>query len=129
MTSKLYIIDGESYERSVSVKDGIVTRKHVTEHKSGKVYLTWHFDFADVTAAQVMELASRAVLIGERPKFKKVPDGDIDSWGNKIFHVADFLSRERSKATPLEKARNLAAGLSPEDAEALLEQLRSTVER
>ena len=49
MNHPQYIIRDTPYERTTTVNGKIVTRKHVTQHKTGKCYLTWRFDFTDVT--------------------------------------------------------------------------------
>jgi len=119
-----YTKEGESYERTVSVSGDIVTRKHVTKHKTGEVYLTWHFDFSGCTKDQILELASRAVVIGERPRFKVCPQAHIPEWDNKTFDVAAFCARERSKKSPLEKIQDALGMLSEEEKKALLERLQ-----
>jgi len=84
---------GEKVPRSVTVEGTKVIRKHVTEHgRLGDVLLTWSFDFERVSHEDIMELASRAVLIGARPKFKKSSVVEAATWDNRVFSVADYLS-------------------------------------
>lgn len=125
--SDLYTQPEGEYPRTVSVDtDGMmVSRKHVTRHKTGDVYLTWSFDFTDCSQSQILELASRAVLIGTRPEFKKVPAAIIDEWDGRTFNVADFMSRERTAKSSPDKVKTMFAGLSDDEKADLLKDLKN----
>ncbi len=119
----VYVIDGESYERTVTIDHDVVTRHHVTAHKSGKCPMIWNFDFTDVPHDAILELASRAVLIGERPTFKNCAVRNIPEWNGKTFRVADFIARERGKTSKADKITSLFAGLNDDEKADLLAQL------
>ena len=123
MNIQQYIIKDTPYERTTTVDGEIVTRKHVTEHKTGKCYLTWRFDFTDVTHDQLLELASRAVLIGERPRFKSCVADHIPEWDDKTFDVSTFVSRERVKKSPLATVMDNVGKLTDDERLALIAQL------
>lgn len=115
-----YVVEGETYPRTVSVdKDAsTVTRAHVTRHKSGDMHLTWTFDFSDVSESDLLELASRSVLIAYRNQFRNVDTSSIKAeWVNKTVDVQEFLSRERTRVaqTPAEKLASAVKKLTPEE--------------
>jgi predicted Ser/Thr protein kinase len=117
------VLKGEEVKKYVRIDGDIVTRHHVTEHKIlDHVELTWVFDFKGVPHSQIIELASRAVLIGSRPRFKKTSVKDAESWDDKTFNVLDFLARERAKLTPRERAARALAACTPETRRELAEE-------
>lgn len=117
-------IKGETYNRSrtVDVDTLNVNVKHVTAHKSGDYYLTWNFDFTDVTQEQLLDLATRSLVIDARPQFKNCPENEIDSWDDKTFKVADMLVKQRRGKSDAQKAADLFAKLSPEEQAAIMAQ-------
>lgn len=119
-----YVLDGETYPRTDTLEGDVMTCKHVTEHKTGKMYLTWKLDYTDVTREQLIDLATRSVKIALRPQFKKVPTEQVSSWVARTFSVLEYLEREKSTASPMEKAERNIALLSDAEKAALLKKLK-----
>ena len=118
------VMQGETVKKYVRVHDKVVERQHVTEHgKLGNVLLKWSFDFDGVSDDAILELASRAVLIGSRPKFKKTSPQEAEEYAEKRISVALFLERERAKLSPQEKAARSLAELPTDQAIKMLEEL------
>lgn len=113
MAKMTKVIDGNTYSRSVTIEGNVVTRNHVTEHKNGKYAGAWHFDFTDCTPDEIMELASRSVLIGSRPKFKA--SSAPEEWGDKVFKVRDYIDGARTQKSDAEKLADLAGKMSKEE--------------
>ena len=94
-----------------------------TKHKAdGQAFeMGWTLDFENVTDEQLLELATRSVVIGIQRKFRDAK-GKPDDWNGKTFDVAELLneSRKREKLDPMEAARRLLAGMSEADREAVL---------
>lgn len=117
----------DTVKKWTKVEGDVVTRHHVTVHGEGSdrvnVELTWKFDFTGVPREAILELASRAVLIGTRPRFRSTPRSAIEEWDNKTISVAEYLERERGPVDPAARIRAAAAKLSPEQLAELLKEL------
>lgn len=116
-------VKGETYNRTRTVNPdtNVVVNKQVTKHdKEGNLYLTWSFDFTDITREQLMDIATRALVIDARPAFKKCDIADIDSWDNKMFIVKDMITKTRSKKSDADKIKDLLKGKTPEEIAAIL---------
>ena len=104
----------------VNLDENTVVKTHVTQHGDGdkvaKTYhkMQWTFDFKDVTHEELLEVASRELVIGARPKFKKCPINEVKSWEQKTFSVRKILDAERTSLSPEEKAVRALQGLTPE---------------
>lgn len=120
-----YVLDGETVNRktTVSLEGNTVTKHHVTEHKTGKVECDWTFDFSNVTQEELLELASRDLVIKMRPKFKAIKSSDIPEWKEKTFNVREFLDGAgRSTLSDSEKFARLAGKLSKDEVAQLLKE-------
>jgi len=124
---------GETVARTTTVdaKAKTVTKIHVTQHGEGasKTHhrLTWVFDFSGCTSEQLLEVASRTVVIGARPTFKKCPRVNVPTWNNKTFDVAAMLQSERGLRDPVDTARNEMNRLTPEQLTALIAEYADTL--
>lgn len=122
----------EEFARSVTVDADAKTvrRVHVTKHGDGSnaahYGLTWTFDFSGVSQEQLMELASRSVLISYRPTFQKVPANEVDQWADLRISVADFLTRGRAPVDPKARIRSDLSKLSAEERAAILAELSAS---
>lgn len=123
-------LKGEVISRNtiVDVDENTVLKQHVTFNKptqSGYI-LDWVFNFSDVSIKELMELASRDLVIKHRPAFKLCPKADLEPWDTKTFSVRDFLDREGGvKLSPVERATRAVAKLSNDERLALIESLES----
>lgn len=121
---------GEEVKRwtTVDTEKSVVTKHHVTQHGEGdsKTFhqLTWKFDFSNVTQEQLLELASRDLVIKKRTGFRGIPVKEIPQWDGITFDVAEFMKKERSKLSPMERAKKAVGNLSEEDRQALLKELQ-----
>lgn len=121
-----YVLTGETINRTtkVDVENNTVTKHHVTEHKTGKIECNWTFDFINVTPAELLELASRDIVIKHRPKFKVLKLSDVPGWINTTFSVREFLdSSKRSTLTDSEKAVQLMGKMTPEQVDEVLKSI------
>ena len=124
-TQLKYVLDGETVNRSttVSTESNTVRKHHVTEHKTGKIECDWTFDFSGVTHAELLELASRDIVIKHRPKFKALKSSEVPGWINKTFSVREFLDNSgRSSLTDAEKASKLLAKMDSEEVAKILKE-------
>ena len=111
---------GESESRAVSVNGEVVKLHHVTKTTKGNMVCEWSFDFKDVSREELIKLASRSLVIDQRPpaKVSKKPE----EWASKEWRVRDLIdNKKRKSANPVEKAAK-ALGLSPEQIEELLKK-------
>ena len=117
-------------ETSVDTETGIATCHHVTLNKPTETHyqLCWFFDFADVTEAELIELATKHLVIQHRPGFKSDKNPDNDEWNNKTYKVRDYLDKERRKKSALEKAKVATEKLSDEEKAFLMQQLQDSLE-
>ena len=78
----------------------------------------WTFDFADVDEEELLELASRGVVIDTQREWRSLPDNQrlSDAWAKRTISVRDVLDRERTRGTvdPLQAATRLVGKMSPE---------------
>lgn len=119
------LLHNEEFKRAVSIdeKKGIVTRKHVTESKShGEVDCEWTFDFSKVTERELLEMASRSVLISYRPGFKKMNREDLEKNATQTIDVRTWIdSQGRSTKSAIEKVEAILPKLTKDE----LEQVQS----
>lgn len=115
----------------VNVETKVVKRIHETQtEKAGIVECEWDFDFTGVSESDLMELASRSVLISRRGTFKKLEKAKIHEEMNEqgrhimVVDVAKYISENGRK--PVDKvavAKKAIGGMSNEEKQALLAQL------
>lgn len=100
--------------RVASAADMTVTAQLVTrKDKNAKgITCNWTLFFDGVTTEELLELASRAVIIGEQDTMRK--HSKPEEMARQEILVRDFLDRERTKAGPptAERALNLMDKLS-----------------
>ena len=104
------------------VVEVVRTTKHNAEAKGHE--LTWSLNFENVTHEQLLELATRSVVIGIQRTFR-TEKGKPEDWNNRDFDVAEELSRskQRAKVDPKEAARRLLAGMTEEERDEFLTQI------
>ncbi len=117
---------GDTISRYTKVDGNVVHKHHVTRNNPTKsaYEMDWYFDFENVNHDELLELASRDLVIKHRPQFKSAPADTLEGWGNKTFSVREFLDRERRNTlSPEEKVRNAVAKMSPEQKAKLIAEL------
>lgn len=100
--------------------------KHVTMNKPSNTHyaMKWSFDFSNVSREDLMKLATRALVIDQRPKFKDEKDSKkLETWDNRTFSVAKILAKERARVSAEEKATRAVTALPESEQIALLKQL------
>lgn len=112
---------------SVDTENSTVRRVHETETKAaGIVACDWTFDFSNVSERDLLELASRSILISYRPRFKGLPRDEVIKNQEQTIDVKEFLdsggTRTKSK---VEKATSLIANMTEEEKEQLSMFLKS----
>lgn len=114
MTDKT-TFDGDSVE---------VTRvtKH-TAHGEGHE-LTWVLNYENCTREQLLELASRSMVINLQRQFRS-EKGTDDKWNNRTFDVAEVLaeSKKRMPVDPRVAALKLLGTMNEDEREAFLAEL------
>jgi len=120
------VMKDEKVSRTISVADDVATIHHVTDHKQhGQLAITWRFDFHDVSRDELIKIATRALVIDARPKFKSYK-GDLDTiakeWDNKTFNVKELLTTGKRKLSPGERLQRFLDALPPEEREKALEK-------
>ena len=125
---------GETARRETIVDEANdqTTIHHVTQHgkadNAANYQLTWFFDFGDVSRAELLDIATKYLVIQMRPKFKADKDPENDEWNNKTYKVRDYLDKERRKKSALEKANVAVQKLSKEEKDFLMQQLQDSLE-
>src|SRR5688572_7055635 len=119
------IKDGE--KRTVGMKlDGDVVRvDHVTLNKPSKrkFQLTWTFDFNGVSTDDLKRLATRGLVIDQRPKFKaEKEDKKLAQWDNRTFSVKELLAKERKRLTMEQRVEKAVTELPVEQQIELLKK-------
>lgn len=126
-----YIGKDETATRTINApQDGdapVVRVSHTVKpdrEATNRAQLVWEFDFSDVTRGELLELATRDVLIRKQAEWRKANNRDnADVWDNVTFRVRDILDETKKTADPTTKARNALAKLSPEERERLLKDM------
>lgn len=115
---------GETARRETTVDGDTVVCHHVTLNKptDSHYQLCWKFDFKDVTNEQLLELATKHLVIQMRPQFKNDKEPG-DKWDGKNFSVSAYLAKEGRRKSQLEKAAVATAKLSDDEKEFLMQQL------
>lgn len=120
------VLQGEKRSVGMKVDGNKVAVKHVTLNKPTDSHyeLNWTFDFEKVSREDLIRLATRGLVIDQRPKFKAEKDAKkLEAWDNKTFSVADLLAKERVRLSPVEKASKAVASLGADEQIALLQAL------
>lgn len=84
-------------------------------------------DFTDVTAEEMMALASRTIVIDAQRQFRVLAAENLneatkpDAWAK--ISVREFLDRDRKDVDPKTRALNAMKKLSPEERAAILKLL------
>src|SRR5688572_26464295 len=106
--------DGEKRQIGMKLAGDMVTVDHVTLNKPSKrkFQLTWAFDFSGVSVDDLKRLATRGLVIDQRPKFKgEKDDKKLASWDNKTFSVKGLLAKERKRLTMEQKVEKAIGDL------------------
>lgn len=121
----------EKAEVGTVINNDIATVKHATVHPKlapattkRRIQFTWHFDFTDVTRAELMEIASRSLVITMRAPFKTLDEPRPEDWNDKTFNVREWLDTERRQpADKVANAKKAFDKLSDEQKQAILAEL------
>lgn len=113
----------QKVERSRVVNGNLVTAQLVTKKDKTAQGITcnWVLDFSDVAQDAILELASRAVIIGEQDVMRKLDKPETMAKQN--ISVKEFLARERGKPGPL-TADKAMVKLDDEQKRAMFELLK-----
>lgn len=118
----------ENANRAISIDGKNVKCVHTV--KTGRdepvrYELTWTFDFGEVNADELLELAVRNVLIRTQQDWRAAKDRmKEEKWDNKTFSVRGILDETRKSADPFARAKAAAGKLSKEEREALIKELQ-----
>lgn len=123
------IAQGEQAARSTDVDEGsnVVSVTRTTKHPQlGRVQHQWTLDFSQVSQADLLELASRTVVINFQRLFRDDGDPQVDRWDQVTIDVQrDMLDRERKPADPKNRIASDWAKLSEDERAQLMEQLKA----
>lgn len=116
-------LKGEKYSRTASVKDGVVTIKHVSQLADGNHYMTTKVDMSNLDGDEVLRHAAYNVLIQIlRPRaLKPFKSNEIDE--TKIYDPTDYPAKRGGGIDKREASiRTLESiGLNREQAEMVLD--------
>ena len=112
------VLKGESVKRADVIKGDVITKTVSTLHKASKVNYAcdWTLDFSGCTKDQMIELASRPIVINIQRGFRETKD--LESYDGKYVDVAEMLAAERTKTSPKDKIAKELAKLGDETAQA-----------
>jgi len=85
----------------------------------------WELDFDNVTDDQLLELASRSVIITLQGRFRRAKPVDRDGFKKLTVDVAEELKREPAGVATPEKVKKAFSNLSDADKAALLAELQA----
>jgi hypothetical protein len=121
----------DAASNSVKIAGDVVSLQHATVHPKiapqsagQRIQFEWHFDFTDVTREELMEIASRSLVITMRAPFKTLDNPTPEDWNGKRFGVRTWIDDEkRQPQDKVAKTRKLMESLTPEQKEQLLKDL------
>lgn len=120
----------EQAKNSLVISDDVATIQHTSVHPTVapkdqglRAQLTWHFDYTDVTREELVDIATRHLVIQKRTEFKNL-DAPGQEWDGKSFSVREYLDTERRKPKDRKsEALKAVANLSEEEKAELIQQL------
>ena len=129
--AKLVVKGEKGLSRDKTVAGSVVSVNHVTQHgpnggNGPQYYMTWRFDFTDVTDDERLLEAVRSDLIDYRGDWKKLPLEDAEGWGDVTIKMRDVIDARRTrkpKPTPEQEVKSGMAKLTPEQRKKLLAEL------
>ena len=120
--------DDEQGTLNVSVEGKIATVRHTVRPDSGssnRFNLEWRFDFADVSQKELVELATRTVLIRKQGEWRKAQDRmNATVWDNVVFAVRDILDSKRKTADPFQRLMSQIGKMSAGEKAAIMKTLQ-----
>jgi hypothetical protein len=127
----LILSSDEKATVGTTIEGDTATVHHATVHpklapaeSKTRIQLTWHFDFADVSREELMEIASRSLVITMRAPFKTLDAPTPEDWNDKTFDVREWLDTERRKpADKVANAKKAFEGLTEDQKTDLLSKL------
>ena len=118
----------EAAQRSTDVENGTVRCVRTVKPDADspvRYVVDWTLNFADVEQNELLELASRALVIDTQREWRSLPDNQrlSDAWAKRTISVRDVLDRERTRG-PVDRVKattNLIGKMTPEE----LEQIKA----
>ena len=113
-------------EKDIVASEQTVRLFNVSNNKkTGKNYkVDWTFDFSKCSPEEILDLAGRSAVIAFRKHFKDVDESSIQDFEKMTIDVkADVIAGERAKQSPTQKAKKLLASMTPEQRQAILDEL------
>lgn len=131
------LLKDEAGQTGVKIVDDVVSMQHSTTHpvlapaKSGeRIQFQWHFDFENVSRSELMELASRSLVITMRAPFKNLEKPEPADWNDARFKIREWIDEQKRKPQDkVAKARKALESLSDEEKKAILASLLSNNEK
>lgn len=100
--------NGKKATESVKVEGDVATIQHATVHpvvapksKGQRIQLTWTFGYTGVTRKELIELATKTLVIAKRVPFKALDNPDPKDWNGAKFEVRTYLDEERRQPVDL----------------------------
>lgn len=121
----------ETASRSIvaDAESNTVTVSHTVKPDANsdvRYQLEWTLNFADVTQAELLEMAARTMTIRKQAEWRKASNQmDENAWSNGVtISIREMLDAERSNAAdPLAKAKAALSKLDAATRTALLAEL------
>ncbi len=123
------IASGEQATLKTSVEYDLATVifsvKENGEKGTPRYNLTWHFDFADVSRAELEVLAVRSLRIDGQATWRSAKDKmNSDVWQDRKWSVRAMLDQTRQKADPMTKVLKVVSSMSRNEVMELVDMLR-----
>lgn len=90
----------------------------------------WTFDLADVTQAELVTLAARALVIDTQRVWRGAKDRLTDAWGDRLISVRGLIdsARTRTAVDPATAVGRLVPKMSSAERGVLLADLQASIE-
>ena len=120
--------NGETVNRTKDINTELDTVRlgNVSKNdKTGQNYkVDWTFDFSNCTQEEILDLAGRSAVIAYRKTFRNVEEDSIPDYAELTIDVhSEVIAQERTKQSPTQKAKKLLEGMTPEQRQAILDEL------
>lgn len=124
----------ETFSNTLDVLDDDTVSTSFTVKPSNdsplRYVLNWKFDFTGCTRNQLLRLAASSFKITMQAAWRREPEQrrhEATLWDNITISVADQLAAKPAKQSAAAKLEKLAKQLSPEQKQAMIDQLLASI--
>ncbi len=123
------ILKGETANKSIVINGKVATATNTAKgdkEDAVRYEMVWSFDFSKATQEQIMQLATRSLVIMQQAAWRADDTKNRtkdEKWHNVTFDVANIMANRRKAASPVEKAGTAINKLSDKEKAALIKKL------